>query len=302
MCFHGVKKYINTLMNFTDLLGVRTLRIDREYIPCHYIDVIMTTVASQITSLTIVYSSVYSATDQRKHQSSASLAIVWGIHRDRWIPRTNGQLRGKCFHLMTSSCQGHNSVGLRQVIKWGWVCLAYATILHHATRRDRDIGIMMTLSNGNIFRVTGHLCGEFTGHLWIPLKGQWRGALMCSVICAWIKGWLNNREAGDLRRHRAHYDVTAMGIAILLRSVSVSNLELSVIHDANVSNLVTWKFYTEHDGFTVTLWAKFLIGQPNDYKIRFRKIYVWDRFNIRHIIISKAWDRCSAIPNRGEIW
>ena len=39
---------------------------------------------------------------QRKHQSSASLAFVRGIHRDRWIPRTKGQLRGKCFHLMTS--------------------------------------------------------------------------------------------------------------------------------------------------------------------------------------------------------
>ena len=69
----------------------------------HYNDVRMGTIASQITSLTIVYSTVYSDADQRKHQSSASLAFVWGIHRDRWIPRTNGQLRGKCFHLMTSS-------------------------------------------------------------------------------------------------------------------------------------------------------------------------------------------------------
>ena len=50
---------------------------------------------------TIVYSTVYSHADQRKHQSSASLAIVWGIHR--WIPRAKGQWRGKCFHLMTSS-------------------------------------------------------------------------------------------------------------------------------------------------------------------------------------------------------
>ena len=63
----------------------------------------MTTMASQITSLTVVYSTVYSDADQRNHQSSASLAFVWGIHRDRWIPRTKGQLRGKCFHLMTSS-------------------------------------------------------------------------------------------------------------------------------------------------------------------------------------------------------
>ena len=41
----------------------------------------MDTVASEITSLTIVYSSIYSDADQRKHQSSASLAFVWGIHR-----------------------------------------------------------------------------------------------------------------------------------------------------------------------------------------------------------------------------
>ena len=40
-----------------------------------------------------------------------------------------------------------------------------------------------------------------------PHKGQWRGALMFSLICAWINRWVNNREAGDLRRHRAHYDV-----------------------------------------------------------------------------------------------
>ena len=47
----------------------------------HYNDVIMGTAASQITSLTIVYSTVYSDVDQRKHQSSASLALVRGIHR-----------------------------------------------------------------------------------------------------------------------------------------------------------------------------------------------------------------------------
>ena len=43
-----------------------------------------------------------------------------------------------------------------------------------------------------------------------PHKGQWRGALMFSLICGWINGWVNNREAGNLRRHRAHYDVTVM--------------------------------------------------------------------------------------------
>ena len=47
----------------------------------HYSDIIMDTMASEITSLTIVFSIVYSGTGQRKHQSSASLAFVWGIHR-----------------------------------------------------------------------------------------------------------------------------------------------------------------------------------------------------------------------------
>ena len=43
-----------------------------------------------------------------------------------------------------------------------------------------------------------------------PHKGQWRGALMLSLICVWINGWVNNRDAGDLRRYRTHYDVTVM--------------------------------------------------------------------------------------------
>ena len=43
-----------------------------------------------------------------------------------------------------------------------------------------------------------------------PHKGQWRRALLFSLICAWINGWVNNREAGNLRRHRVHCDVIAM--------------------------------------------------------------------------------------------
>ena len=109
----------------------------------HYNDVIMGAIASQSTSPTIVYSIVYSDADQRKHQSSASVAFVRGIHRgsvnsphkwpvtrkmfpfddvimmanyyhvpgpscgesisDHWAPFKNGQWYGKCFLLMTSS-------------------------------------------------------------------------------------------------------------------------------------------------------------------------------------------------------
>ena len=57
----------------------------------HNCDVTMGAMAAQITGLTIVYSGVHSGADQRKHQSSASLAFVRGITGDRWIPRTNGQ-------------------------------------------------------------------------------------------------------------------------------------------------------------------------------------------------------------------
>ena len=43
-----------------------------------------------------------------------------------------------------------------------------------------------------------------------PHKGQWRGSLKFSLIYAWINDWINNREAGDLRRHCGHYDVIVM--------------------------------------------------------------------------------------------
>ena len=70
----------------------------------HYSDVIMSTIASQITSLTIVYSTVYSDADQRKHQSSASLAFVRGIHRGPVNSPHKWPVTRKCFHLMMSSC------------------------------------------------------------------------------------------------------------------------------------------------------------------------------------------------------
>ena len=71
----------------------------------------------------------------------------------------------------------------------------------------------MTSSNENIFRVTGLLWGEFTGHRWIPLtKASDAELWFFSLICAWIKGWVNNREAGVLIRHRAHYDVVVMSV------------------------------------------------------------------------------------------
>ena len=69
----------------------------------------------------------------------------------------------------------------------------------------------MTSWSGNIFRVTGPLFGEFTGHRWIPLTKARDAGLWCFLLSApWINGWVKNNKAGDLRRHRAHYDVIVM--------------------------------------------------------------------------------------------
>ena len=69
----------------------------------HYSEVIMGVVASQITGVSIVYSTVWSGADQRKYQSSASLAFVRGIHRWPVNSLHKGPVTRKCFHLMTSS-------------------------------------------------------------------------------------------------------------------------------------------------------------------------------------------------------
>ena len=50
-----------------------------------------------------------------------------------------------------------------------------------------------------------------------PHTDQWRGALMFSLICAWTDSWVNNQDAGDLRRHRAHYDVTVIWCRIVIQ-------------------------------------------------------------------------------------
>ena len=70
---------------------------------------------------------------------------------------------------------------------------------------------MMTSPNGNIFpRYWPFVRGIHRSPVNSPDKGQWRGAMMFSLVCAWINGWVNNREAGDLRRHSVHYDVIVM--------------------------------------------------------------------------------------------
>ena len=85
----------------------------------------------------------------------------------------------------------------------------------------------MTSSNGNISRVTGSLCGEFTGHRWIPHTKASDAELWCfHWSVPWINGWVNNRQAGDLRRNRVHYDV----IVMIFRQISRLSLAGSMLY------------------------------------------------------------------------
>ena len=98
-----------------------------------------------------------------------------------------------CIFFCTSGWQVANSITQLRVIR---------EVSVPAGRRRES---MMTSSNGNIFRVTGPLCGEFTGHRWISHTEVSDEELW------WYLWSVNNIEAaGDLRRHRAHYDVTVM--------------------------------------------------------------------------------------------
>ena len=131
---------------------------------CHYSDVIIGTIASQITSLTIVYSIVYSDADQRKHQSSASLAFVQGIHRGpvnsphKWpvtrkmfpfddVIMVTGRLRGVS--------TGHRWIALTQasdVELWCFLllCTSGNCLANNGDAGDFDVTVMKKSKQGVI--------------------------------------------------------------------------------------------------------------------------------------------------------
>ena len=137
----------------------------------HYNDVIMVAIASLITSLTIVYSTVYSDADQRKHQSSASLAFVWGIHRGPVNSPHKWPVTRKCFHLMTSSCINLNICTVLLSLctassPWNiLICLKFSSLL--ICRID-----LLPISKQLILR--SNTCGYYcTKQLLAPLMTYW---------------------------------------------------------------------------------------------------------------------------------
>ena len=70
--------------------------------------------------------------------------------------------------------------------------------------------LMMTSSNGNISKLLAFCEGNSPATGEFPSQRPMTRSLIFSLICAWANGWANNRDVGDLRRHRNHYDVTVM--------------------------------------------------------------------------------------------
>ena len=100
---------------------------------------------------------------------------------------------------------------------------------------------MMSLSNGDIFPCDcSFVCGIDRSPVNSPPIRQWRGVLMFSLICSWINCWVNNLEAGDLKRHRAHYDVTVM-VPVCMNGVHYLNdLDVNVHQPAQWTPVHCW--------------------------------------------------------------
>ena len=200
----------------------------------HYSDVIMGAMAYQITSLVIVYSTVYSGADQRKHQSSASLAFVSGIHR--WP--VNSPWLMSCFKesLIVSKGIANQLLNIKRVlVLWGYryectymntnpcnsiqentfekVVYKFVSYSVQASMRE-PLASLVGSSHDDVIkwkhfpRYWPFVQGIRRSPVNSPHKGHYREALMFSLICVWINGWVNNRGAGDLKRYHTHYDVT----------------------------------------------------------------------------------------------
>ena len=188
----------------------------------------MGAIASQITTLAIVCSNVYSAADHRKHQSSASLAFVPGIHRRPVNSPHKWPVTRKMFPFDDAIVDMYNFVVISRC--WWPSTVCFYDICN---QNNGQVNVTYTVYSTRLWSVNVSPQTDNTFHddvmkwkhfprYWpfvqgiprspvnSPHKGQWRGALMLSLICVGINDWVNNRDAGDLRRDRAHYDVTLM--------------------------------------------------------------------------------------------
>ena len=120
--------------------------------------------------------------------------------------------------------------------RWESTCCQWWSLnVHSAWWRHQmeTFSALLAICTGNL-----PVTGEF------PDKGQCRVALMFSLVCSWINDWVNNFEAGDLRRHRVHYDVTAMVMSVSFATCLLRcNIyrKIAALHDNVIKNNAKWK-------------------------------------------------------------
>ena len=132
-----------------------------------------------------------------------------------------------------------------------------------------------------------------------PHKGQWRGALLFSLICARINAWVNNSEAGDLRHNHAHYDVTLM-----LRLIAHINLlwisdlyENGKVQPSLTNNLLTstQNRYGRQYMIQEVLYSSYYYIHMRIYRFLFRAILELQlKFVVTNSTIADSW-RCHVI-------
>ena len=118
-----------------------------------------------------------------------------------------------------------------------------------------------------------------------PHKGQWRGALIFSLICAWINAWVNNREAGHYRRHRAPYDVI---VIFSLQRYSIS------------SKIYTWYRYALLEVCTITVtsqWARWRLKLSGSWLFTQQVVQAQIKENIKTLRHWPLWGEFT-----GERW
>ena len=218
----------------------------------HYSDVIMSAMTCQITRVSILCSTVCSGADKTKHQGSATLAFVRVNHQSPVASPHKGSATPKMFPfddvIMTAMSISHDELIPRIPFRMLSIVLIFTwrDLFIYFSQLHRSIPsipywthsqYMMTSSNRNIFRVTGPLWGEFTGHRRIPLKAS-DVELWCFLDLHLNKRLSKQSRRGDLRRHRSHYDVTVMKVVgrvtLNLILLNVPNYFRSQTHIARI--------------------------------------------------------------------